>query len=514
MKNSYFIIFFFLFFFSSSYASLSQKYRYYIHSLVPQRMPHKFFIAGNRPAGVLGLGWSSDNNAVVGNCFYGAVDHVGTPAGSVSMGTLYDYDSVMSQLKFKTNGNFSLPGFKMGSAVNYSHMLQDTDYSRTFIYRSSVFLKNRRFVAPKNKSPLTWIGQQYAKNPAAFRFNCGDKFIAEQRIGGLLYVAVKFYFRTKQEKTKFNGYVKSAFSSLGGLNANLSRVMDSIHKDGGISVTAFQIGGDPTKLGHMLGVKKGSYEASVLNCSFDNLGACLAFINQILNYATDRGEDGFLAQFKEDNPESLVGPGVISNILQNTSTLVPVKIGSSLVTKKIREARASISEKYEESLKQINAINHIITSGEPFSADYIQRLKTLKINAELNNKILRRAGQACFEGDLSQCLFQEKSALQKIKVIDLTPFQRKFIVIANVPGYLSPYSDHQMIYGSRNRYFIWEVFSVKTLTPENISLMLPTMWIKGSSSDNGLTYRSKYYNRATNYSENMTLIPDFEVADS
>ena len=460
-------------------------------------------------SGRLGAGWSSDNDMSAGNCFLGGMEHVGTPVGSVSMDVVYNYDDVMSQLNFKSHGNFSLSGFKAGSVANYSHMLQDTNYSKTFIYRATILLKNRRFVPPKDQSPLTWIGQQYANDPVAFRANCGDKFIVEQQIGGMLYVAVKFHFHTQQEKSTFNAAVKSSFMSLGSLNANLEKLTAFLGDAGTVSVTAFQMGGDPTQLGKMLGADTESKEAPILSCSFEDLQACSRLINQILAYAS-RNEDGnFLSQFTIDDVESLTGPGVISNILQNTSTLVPIKIGPTLLTQSIIEARFNISQEYEQSLQQSNLVNEIISNGEPFSSDYLKKLQEVKNNIEMNNQHLRNAGQACYEGDLSQCLTAKQSMEQNKIEIDLSPFRKKFLMLGKIAGYLSPYSDHQFIYSSRNHYFPSEIFTMETFTTDSISLVLPTMWIKAISNDNGSTYQGRYCNQNTYYVENVTLIPDF-----
>lgn len=494
---------------ANTLANTLPTYQFYIHSLTPTSM--RVATRSDELAGALGEGWSSDNDAPVGQCLLGTMDYVGTPSASLSLDVLYRYEDVLNQLNFSVDGSFTCAGFQAKAATNYSHMLEDTAYTQTFIYRATIFLKNRHFVPPVDKLPLTWIGQQYAQDPVAFRANCGDKFIYEQQIGGVLYVAVKFKFRTAQEKLDFDASIEFAVGSLAKLSENLYKAASSIRKNGNVSVTAFQIGGDPTKLGEILNAKSGSSVVSVLNCSLNNLNACHEAIDQILKYATESTSGDFPAQFKTDDPQSLVGPGVIKNILQNMTTVVPVKIGPSLVTQAIVDARAKLSKDYQIALTQTNEVNGLLASHVPLSWDYTQKLNTLKTNVSNNNAILRHAGQACYMGDLSQCLSQKALAEHKLLPINISPFEKRFSVIGSHQYFLLPYSQNQFIFSVLGKYQPGEIYSIKILTNSKIYFENPTKYFLATSTDNGLSYRGLYHNKSTRYLEHMTFIPDFKI---
>ena len=68
-------------------ANTKNTYRFYLPTLASPL------------SAVLGEGWSTDNEMPVGQCLSGTMDHVGTPSGSVSLDTLYNYDDVMNQLR-------------------------------------------------------------------------------------------------------------------------------------------------------------------------------------------------------------------------------------------------------------------------------------------------------------------------------------------------------------------------------------------------------------------------------
>lgn len=482
------------------HANTKNMYRYYLPTL---KSPL---------AAVLGEGWSTDNEMPVGQCLSGAMDHVGTPSGSVSLDTLYSYDDVMNQLNYKINGDFSFAGFSIGGSADYLHLLKDTSYTQTFIYRASINLKNRHFVPTSDQSPLTWIGQQYALDPQAFRANCGDKFIAEQKIGGALYVAIKFLFHTVEEKSTFNSALHASFASLANLSSNLSKVAESVKSLGNISVVAFQIGGNPLRLGQILGAPSGSEQAPLLSCNLDNLSACQQAINQILTYASQPTDDNFPAQFMQDDPQSPVGPGIIENILQNYSTVVPIKIASSWVTTEITAARKRLSQVYEQTIQQADEVNALINENIPLSDEYATKLAALKNNVDENNSLLNDAGTACYEGDLSRCLPVDTEVEKKLSPIDLSFFAKRIqLLVGNEAYYLFPYSPMQYIYNYGGQFSRDQVFNLDTLTSQTIALSLSPVVINATSANQGASYAGQWRNTATGYIEKITLIPDFKV---
>lgn len=494
---------------TQAWAEFSQTYQFYTHSLIP-KLAYRLKQNGESAAG-LGAGWSSDTDALAGQCLLGTMDYVGASSASLSMDVLYNYQDFLQQLNFYVDSSFTGLGFQARVADNYSHMLEDTAYTQTFIYRATVFLKNRHFVPPKNKSPLTWIGQQYAQDPVSFRANCGDKFISEQKIGGVLYVAVKFKFHTAKEKSNFNLSVSTKVGSLIKLNVSLYKGTSLLGRDSSIAVSAFQIGGDPTKLGKILGAKSGAITVPVLNCRLDNLNACHETINQIVEYATASNPGDFPTQFKIDDQQSLVGPGVIKNILQNVTTVAPVKIGPSLATQAIIDARTKLSKLYQTALIETNEVNNLLANHVPLSFDYAQKLTTMKKNINHNDTVLRDAGGICYTGNLSHCLVQAAAAENQLLLIDISPFEKRFSTIGIHRNFLLPYSENQFIFGLPEKYKQSEIYYTKTLTNSKIDFENPTQYFMATSTDGGLSYRGYYYNRSTGYLEYMTFVPDFKV---
>lgn len=486
-----------------------EKYQFYVYSLFSDRTAK--FNNGNSLASRLGEGWSSDNDAPVGQCLSGKVEYVGTPSALLSFDLLNNYKNVLEELNISVNGKVGLAAFQFRAVTDYTHMLEDSAYTQTFIYRAIVKLKSRHFVPPVDKSPLTWIGRQYAQDPIMFRANCGDKFVSEQQLGGLLYVAVKFKFHTEQEKLKFNTSINGHVTSLLKLDENLSKAARSVRHDGDISVMALQIGGDPTKLGHILGTKPGATSVPVLSCTLANLRDCHNAIHEIAVYASDSSKGNFPDQFKIDDSQSLIGPAVLKNILQNMTTVVPVKMGPSLVTPAICDAREKLLHDYESAVEQGLHIRELFSQHIPLSASYTQRLHTLRFNVENNINLLRKAGLSCYRGDLSKCLSEKILAEGKLLPVDTRVFEKRISVLGVHQDFLFPYDDNQYIFGSRGVSGRSQVYSVKTFTKFKLDLENATEYFIGTSNNGGLSYRGYFFNKLTRYSEYMTFIPDFKA---
>lgn len=487
------------------------KYSYYSHSL---SVPNSIKTGNQDLASALGQGWSSDNNVLVGQCLLGSINHIGTPYGSLTLDTLYHYDEFLNQMNLKIDGNFSLLGFKAGLSSEYENFLKDTKYSQTLIYRAIILLKNRHFMLPNKPYPLTWFGKQYINDPKSFRLHCGDQFVAEQQIGGALYVIVKFNFLDQQTKLKFNNELHASFQSLANLTINLKNLSQSFRSNGDISLMAFQIGGDPTKLGNILGGDLQSKTAAVLDCALSNLDACYRSLNLILIYASQPGANNFPSQFSVDDESSLVGPGIIKNIYQSYDTVLPIPATTSLVTSEVFEARRWLSEQFEQNIIATNQVNSIIDDNPPLSHDYFEKLLHLKEGVTMNADMLSRAGQRCFANQLMDCLPAVAEARSLLATVDLKPFEKRIMVYGKSNDYLFPYSMNQYIYGSHHHFYLNEIFNVEEFLTNSIVLSLPKMAIRATSMDRGATYQGKYINNRTHYTENMTLIPDFNVTEN
>lgn len=475
----------------------SPSYTFYIPSLHGPRIKNDKHVES-----VLGQGWSTDNDASVGQCLVGGVEYVGKPSGSLSLDSVYSYEDVMKDLDFKDGGTIKFMSLEATAALNYVQMLKDTDFTQTFTYRASVHLKNRHFNLPSDQSPLSWIGQQYVHDPVSFRLFCGDRFVSQQELGGALYVAVKFHFHTHEEKKKFEVTLKAGMGSLINLSESLSLAADAVGKQGSVSITAFQIGGDPTRLGSILGASSGDKEVPILNCGFDNLIPCHEALKAIVIYASSSDNGNFPSQFQKDDSESLVGPAVLKNILQNYETVVPLKMGPTLITSQIADARLKVSQLYEESLDKTHEIQDLLNSGIPFSKDYTITLNEMKNRTDHNNSTLLYLGRLCYD-NLSSCENESRTVDEKLLPIDLSQFLNQRINVFTIDGLeskgsLVPYSNQHYIYVGPKPYLGRIVLTTLVLNSSRIELKsnnvnpkTPRLHIIGTSQD-GVNYYTEY----------------------
>lgn len=95
-------------------------------------------------------------------------------------------------------------------------------------------------------------------------------------------------------------------SPLAGLNAQLSTHSDAANRDAKVTISAYQFGGDISKLSTIIGGREGAQ--AFTECTLGSFVACSKVILGILIYASDP-ETGVPAQL---SPDSEPGPAVLS----------------------------------------------------------------------------------------------------------------------------------------------------------------------------------------------------------
>lgn len=486
------IVFISGFFSHAGYAG--DTYQFYIKTLQQSKTALDTEYKDDNLIGDIGQGWSSDNDSPVAKCLIGAIDHVGTPSGSLTLDTRYSYHDVLKQMNLSVDGRVSLLGFSLNANAKYANMLRDTALSSSFIYQASVLLKNRQFEVPNDRNPLTWIGQQYFNHPVKFRKFCGDQFITQQKIGGSLYVAIKFYFHNMEKKKSFDQFAKASFGNFISIEQNLSKLSKDIKQDGSVSVIAFQIGGDPTKLGQILGSPDGK-TASVLTCHLNNVSACEATMGQVLNYASQNSRGNFPNQFNDANPNHAIGPGVIENELQDYGVVIPIEHSPSLVTPDIRNARKKLSSLYEKAIGIDNTLENLQQHPWPLSQNYISIINKDKVVSEKNLSKIREAGKTCYLDDLNDCVEGAKAIDQQLSVVDVQKVGT--IYYGETPGgnftdfYLYPYNDNQVaMFNKRFAANYAYPINVQTFNARQISISNnDIIRLSATSTNQGKTYQ-------------------------
>jgi hypothetical protein len=138
---------------------------------------------------------------------------------------------------------------------------------------------------------LSRIGTAIAARPAAARRSgCGNEVITRAELGGTLYVALSFQFKTKASKEQFERDVDLQKASLPNVTGKLRRLGEEYTDAVSVTLAAYQLGGEPTKLATIFG----GGDMSLLQCQVTSLQGCADAIAAVRDYVI--ADNGFRAQ--------------------------------------------------------------------------------------------------------------------------------------------------------------------------------------------------------------------------
>lgn len=125
----------------------------------------------------------------------------------------------------------------------------------------------------------------YAKlassNAALFQKKCGDAFVQQRAMGGKLFLALVFRFRTREKKRQFRLRF-SAKVFLKRFSKSLDRYKAIAEKDTKLSIRFHQVGGRPASLSS---IRKQMKQALERGCTFSRLAPCQKALSLYLRYA-------------------------------------------------------------------------------------------------------------------------------------------------------------------------------------------------------------------------------------
>lgn len=261
----------------------------------------------------LANGWDSEYQRKLSPCLEDDFLYRGAQASDLTFMRDFTYDQIMKETGAGIYGKASL--FGLASAKVQGDMalaLASTDDSTSFIYNFSLLGKSAvlRELRFNDKG-----SSAYNKNDLLhFKTQCGDQFVEQVKLGGQLYIGVKYNFLTKETKDKISLKVTlSLFWGLIKVSKTWSKEFRDMMKDVRISIEAYQVGGDPRKLQEL---KDSIYSGS---CAGDEPELCAAALDRLLEY----GSKDFAEQLNNLNlsAKEYQGPAIIDIVLQDYRSL-------------------------------------------------------------------------------------------------------------------------------------------------------------------------------------------------
>lgn len=225
-----------------------------------------------------GLGYNARSSQVAPiSCFDVVTKSQPNQRGQVTFSSQLDTAQASSALSidvdakahfgiYKGEGSFKMAREATSSSGSYTILLSASQLG-PLLQSSSVALTSQ-------------AAELRERDPESFLQSCGDQVITSVQLGSRLAIAYRVSFSSDELKSEMTGSL-SASATFGELSTKLSKASSSQKKGISISLTATQLGGDPSKLTRVLDPK------SAVTCSGDNLDACLDLAQKALDYASN-----------------------------------------------------------------------------------------------------------------------------------------------------------------------------------------------------------------------------------
>ncbi|MCL5260980.1 MAG: hypothetical protein M1561_04795 [Gammaproteobacteria bacterium] len=377
----------------------------------------------------LGFGFSNDRKTPTVMCVNGGnATYGGSGEGLIDVARSYSLYEVKKQLHMNADADVDIGIFSDEMAADFVRNLEQDRYSESFIYRTWIKLKNSVYNPPEQGDILNGLGKRFQNDPAMFRQVCGDQYVAQMEWGGYLYVAVKFIFNSESDMQTFNSAMSGAFGDVFQMSAKFSQAMSMVNKNGAIKIQAYQLGGDPTKLGRILGGEGG--QAPIVYCSFDDLARCKQMLDNVIIYATNTTGDNFPTQITIGSATTPVSAANTNLDLLDYIYLGVIIQSKSKLTQEIKDARKELAQVLEQTKADEDRAKFLI-SRFSYVGDYVGKLQSLLQTLQQNESSLMSAGSSCFS-DLDGCVNAAKTALANLKPINRNLLEQPFEQDINV----------------------------------------------------------------------------------
>jgi len=373
---------------------------------------------------ILGTGIDSDRDQPRPfSCLNGTTRMVGGSSVSMKVKAFTSYKEVLDyELKsVKGNLKFGIKAINVEATAGADFIKFYDAQSKSRSYLLKYELNMTQQFTPDPTAPLNQYGLSYTADACQFKQYCGDQFVWQQNQGVKLYVAMAFSFDTIQAYQEFtakasagvkgtflknycdNGCLKQLpipFSA--DLEAQLTKMSTQTTKNGKLSITFYQEGGEPQKTAGKAG--------SAITCNLQDMKTCKAAFQKVMDYV---GSEEFIRDAK-------ASPVIFNSTYSPYSFIPEVPPLPSDLTPEIENAREQLAAEYVKRKLARDEAQSLLDS-----VCYTSRKSEIEPLAErLANDVntLEQTLEGCFS-DLGYCVENKCKAFQTLQSYDLSTVQ-------------------------------------------------------------------------------------------
>lgn len=369
-------------------------------------------ITSNRSA-LLGSAYLSEKESFVGQqCVTGKT----VPAGIAQ--STFNFSQTLSKKQAEDELGFSVGGKARFGAVTASAAARSMKSSVSSSYSiSSVWLSE--YTLPSEKlTNITFsdVGNSVRPKPDRWNETCGDMYVDEIVKGAKLFFSIRVDFSSLEAKQSFEaefqltGPVYSA-------NASLKKASKEFSQDAQITITAYQIGGDVSKLTAVFGNSDTS-ALKFVHCSLGDFESCASVIQSAIAYASNT-QTGFPSQLA---PGATPGGAPLFYNLAKYSA-AGISISNPILDISVKRARTKLADIFEKQLSL---------------SVLAERLLELDMEPSAKTKIYNQ--QAIIESNLTKivaaseiCYNEGRDCASTVEALGLTTVDESVFILPPLP---------------------------------------------------------------------------------
>jgi hypothetical protein len=333
----------------------------------------------------LGSGYATDLESFTGGaCFTGKSERTGSSNSSFTFEHQLNEREAAHTLGISAGGRTRFGAASGSASAKFVRNASSNRLSTSAVWVSQYDLPTDKLTELR----FTALGDSARLNPAAWARLCGDVFVAEIPRGARLLFSIRVDFSSEEQKREF----ESKFRLTGNLysaNASLSTASRSLSKNVRVTMSAYQLGGDVSKLTAALGSRENG-PLHITQCSLGEYAKCSEVVASALRYAIDP-ISGFPSQIA---PEVAGGGAPLAYRTVPYESIIVSLPRSPMLDQLVRHLRAQLHTEFERQFGFL-LIGDRLLDTELYGA----RRDTLKIYNEIvasNLADLVSLGEICY----------------------------------------------------------------------------------------------------------------------
>jgi hypothetical protein len=255
------------------------------------------------------------------------------------------------------------------------------------IYKAYYYFPVRKLRLTAHK--LSPLGDSVDANYERWNTTCGDFYVDELVTGAKLFISIRIDFSSSQQKQDFQAHFSIA-GPLYSANADMKTASDQFSKDSKVTVSAYQLGGDVSKITGVFGNDEDRIKLYT-QCTLGNFSSCSSVLQNALIYATNTAT-GFPSQLGVD---SKPGPATLSYVIKPYSAAGIYGKNYPFLDAAVGIARDKLAAAFEQAYRQnLSAKRLLAGTLEP---DRRKAIEAASANIQQNINTVLDVSKICYD---------------------------------------------------------------------------------------------------------------------